>query len=390
MQTLLSGGLRPRSGDIVLARVSRIGFHRRIEHTNGRRGLLHVGDEIVLAYADRYATDQFESYVPTNLGRAHMVASGGIASKVRTRSNAVRAATEIVPLGLVGDERGRPLNIGDFSLPRLDPRIGKKPRTVAVFGTAMNAGKTTTIHHMLHGLAKAGARPGAAKVTGTGSGNDYWVMADAGAHSMLDFTDVGLASSFNHRIDRLEDAAEQLVTHLTLDGCQVIFLEIADGLLQQENHHLIRSRRLHALVDIVVFAASDAIGALHGVQTLRRNGFYVAAVSGALTRSPLAIKEAHEALGLPVLGLEEIEDSRVTAPLLRLDPSLFTQPQGEPESWRIVVPGLIGADGLVHGQADGADEPGPSLTPPEDAVSTPAFGTTTKYGGSFDAILQGA
>jgi len=229
----------------------------------------------------------------------------------------------------------------------------------------MNAGKTTTIHYMLHGLAKAGARPGAAKVTGTGSGNDFWVMLDAGAHRMFDFTDVGLASSFNHRVERLEDAAEQLVAHLTNDGCQVNFLEIADGVLQQENQHLIRSPRLHALIDTVVFAASDAMGAVHGVQTLREAGFTVAAVCGTLTRSPLAVREAREALGLPVLGLEEIGDPRVLAPLLGVDVTPLVMPNDEPDPWQIIVPGLVGADGIVHG-----DEDEPGLEAPDDPVET--------------------
>ncbi|MCL2468556.1 MAG: hypothetical protein FWF02_14860 [Micrococcales bacterium] len=329
-------------------------------------------DRVILAYADRYATDQYESYVPTTLGRAHMVASGGIASKVASRSAAVRAATEIVPVGLVGDERGRPLNVADFELPRLSPQAGR-PRTIAVFGTAMNAGKTTTIHHMLHGLAKAGAQPGAAKVTGTGSGNDFWVMLDAGAHRMYDFTDVGLASSFNHRVERLEDAAEQLVAHLTNDGCRVNFLEIADGVLQQENQHLIRSPRLHALVDTVVFAASDAMGAVHGVQTLRDNGFDVAAVCGTLTRSPLAVREAREALGLPVLGLEEIVDPRIMGPLLGIDTSALVMPNDEPDPWQIIVPGLVGADGIVHGDEDEPDPDAPAAAPATPATKAAAL-----------------
>jgi len=328
--------------------VAKIGNHRFLERTSGRRSLLHVGDEIILAYADRYATDQFESYVPATLGRAQLVASGGIASRVHSRSAAVRAATEIIPLGLLADERGRPLNIADFALPHIDSTRVTRPRSVAIFGTAMNAGKTTTIHYMLHGLARAGGRPGAAKITGTGSGNDFWVMLDAGATCMYDFTDVGLASSFNHHIDRLEDAAEQLVAHMSLADCHVLFLEIADGLFQQENQNLIRSPKLHALIDTVVFSASDAMGAAHGVETLQANGFEVVAVSGTLTKSPLAIRETERALGLPVLGLEELKDPRITAPLLGVDPSVLVMPSDEPDPWQIVVPGLIGADDFVH------------------------------------------
>jgi hypothetical protein len=93
MQTVVSGMVRPRSGDVVLASVSRLGQHRRIEQPSGRRSTLHVGDEILVAYADRYAPDQFESHVPDSLGKVQLVASGGIASAALSRSLDVRAAT---------------------------------------------------------------------------------------------------------------------------------------------------------------------------------------------------------------------------------------------------------------------------------------------------------
>ena len=116
MSTLVGGAVRPRSGDVVVARIAGLGHHRHIEQPHGRRSVLHEGDLVILAYADRYATDQFESYVPLSLGSCHMVASGGIASRVRTRSRAVRPATSIVPLGLVGDSMGRPVNVSDFRI----------------------------------------------------------------------------------------------------------------------------------------------------------------------------------------------------------------------------------------------------------------------------------
>jgi hypothetical protein len=310
--------------------------------------MLHLGDMIIVAYADRYATDQYESYVPTTLGRTHLVASGGIASQVESRSTAVSSATEIVPLGLIGDRYGLPINVKDFALPRIDPASVTRPRTIAVFGTAMNAGKTSTIHQMLYGLSKAGACTGAAKLTGTGSGNDFWLMLDAGAHCMFDFTDAGLASTFKHSIERLEDAAEQLVAHIGAKNCDVAFVEIADGLYQQENQLIVRSPRYHALIDTVIFAASDAMGAVNGVENLRKNGFHVAAISGTLTRSSLAIRETEEALDLPVLRLADLEDPRIIAPILGIDTSSLIMPNDEPDLWQTIVPGLIGASGHVH------------------------------------------
>jgi hypothetical protein len=68
MATLISGGARPRMGDLVLARVDRLRHHQRIELPTGRKSQMHVGDEIIVVYANRYAPDQFEAYVPSTLG----------------------------------------------------------------------------------------------------------------------------------------------------------------------------------------------------------------------------------------------------------------------------------------------------------------------------------
>jgi hypothetical protein len=265
MHTLVDGMVRPRTGDLVLASVTRLGQHRKIEQPNGRRAALHVGDEIVVAYADRYAPDQFESHVPADLRRTQLVASGGIASEMLTRSMDVRNATDITPIGLVGDPRGRPLNVADFAL-RPAPRTEVRPPTIAVIGTSMNSGKTTTIHFLVHGLSKAGIRAGVTKVTGTGSGGDYWVMLDAGAHVMLDFTDVGFASTYRQPMVSVERSFVELTDHLTAAGSAVRLIEIADGIYQRETSRLIESDLFRSTVDVVLFAAADAMGAVAGVE----------------------------------------------------------------------------------------------------------------------------
>lgn len=343
MRTLVGGAVRPRSGDIVLARVTRLGHHRHLERETGRRSVLHEGDLVIVAYGDRYATDQFESYVPRHLGTVNLVASGGIASHVRTRAVGVRAATQIDPVGLIGDDSGRPLNVADFRLASVDVPADR-PRTVAVLGTSMNAGKTTTIHYMAHGLAKAGARPGVTKVTGTGSGNDYWVMLDAGAHMMLDFTDVGLATTFQQPTAVLEQATSQLVSNLALGGSGVCFVEIADGVFQRDNRSLLRSVVLHDLIDVVVLAASDAMGAAQGVRTLTDLGFDVRAISGTVTKSPLAMREAEDALQLPIWGIPQLQEATEVSRVLGLDEQLFAAPPVAPEpAWPIRLEGLVSA-----------------------------------------------
>lgn len=317
MRTIISGAMRPRSGDLVLARITRLGHHRHIEQPNGRRAILHLDDEVIVTYGDRYATDQFESRVPGSLGRTQLVASGGIASHVLSRSQSVHAATQIFPIGLVGDDRGRPLNVMDFALQPVLPDRGRPP-TVAVLGTAMNSGKTTTVRYLVNGLSHADIPTGAAKATGTGSGNDYWCMIDAGAHLMLDFTDVGFSSTYRQPLRLLERKFRELVDHLTESGSMVNLIEIADGIYQDETSRLLDCSTFHELVDGVIFAAPDAMGAAAGVSHLRQLGYDVLGVSGLLTRSPLASLEAERATMLPVLKLDQLRDVHISAPLLGL------------------------------------------------------------------------
>lgn len=363
MRTVIGGMVRPRSGDVLLAAVSRLGQHRRIEQPNGRRAVLHVGDEVLVAYADRYAPDQFEAEVPDRLGKAQLVASGGIASAVLSRNVGVRAATDLVPIGLVGDAQGRSLNTADFAFRPVRPQR-ERPLTVAVIGTSMNAGKTTVIHFLVRGLSRAGVRAGVTKVTGTGSGNDYWVMIDAGAHVMLDFTDVGLASTYRQPMARVERVFVELLDHLSASGTDVNFVEIADGIYQRETSRLIASPVFRSSVDVVVFAAGDAMGAAAGVAHLRGLGLQVAAVSGRITRSPLAVREAEAALGLPVLDIPLLSDPLAASTVIGLSPELLEKqvppavapwPETQPE-WDADWSSLTGEAVLTDEQtASGSD-----------------------------------
>jgi hypothetical protein len=292
---------------VVLARVDRVRHQRRIELPSGRKAALFDGDYVLVAYGDRYATDQFESHVPPDLGPTNLVATGGVASRMLSRNSQVRDATDITPIGLVGDARGVPINLADYGLEPVR-HSGVRPTTLCVVGTSMNSGKTTTIQSLVRGLGLAGERPGTAKATGTGSGGDFWSMVDAGAHVTLDFTDVGLASTFRIPLRVLEQKLVELIDHLAAAGAGVILVEIADGLYQQETARLIRSPVFRSVVDGVVFAAGDAMSAATGVGLLQQLGIPVIGVSGLVSASPLAAREAEAAAGVPVLTREELTD----------------------------------------------------------------------------------
>ena len=87
MKTLIMGPIRPRSGDLVLARVERLGYQTRLELPCGRKACLHVGDEIVDTWRENYPYDErmtrqdYEEQKRAFLKRAVMQALGRRAGK---------------------------------------------------------------------------------------------------------------------------------------------------------------------------------------------------------------------------------------------------------------------------------------------------------------------
>ncbi len=299
--TILSGNLTPQAGDLVLARVDKIGQHPHIELPCGRKAKLFPGDEILVCYGNRYAPDQFEAEIPPDLSSCHLAAAGGLASLVLSKHPLMAPATTITPIGLLGDSNGQRLNLSAWAL-QPTSYIGQRPLTVAVVGSSMNSGKTTAAADLIKGLVLAGMKVGAAKITGTGAGNDIWMMRDAGASPVWDFTDAGLASTYRATPKQVEGILTTLTSHLAASGVEAIVLEIADGLYQDETSKLVSSSAFRYAVDGVLLASTTSLGAGAGVQCLQHYQLPVLAISGVVTASPLAAREAAKATGLPVLN----------------------------------------------------------------------------------------
>jgi hypothetical protein len=334
MRTLLSGNLKPFPGDLVLARVEMVGNHTRIEAPDGRRVLLFPGDEIIVCFGNRYAPDQFEAIVGNDLGGCDLVAAGGIASRELGRHARMAAPTRILPIGLVGDANGNRLNLRDYAI-RSDMVAGRIT-TVLVAGTAMNSGKTLTSASLVRSLKLAGHRVAALKATGTGAGGDLWIMRDVGADVVADFTDAGFATTYKVSANEIEDATLRLIGHAAAAGCEFAVIEVADGLQQEETSALMRSKPLRLASLGVVFAAYDSMGAIAGAGILGDIGHRVIAVSGKLTQSPLAMREAERATGLPVFTPQALQNGALVQTIvgqIGRQAGMVDAVAGAPMSW---------------------------------------------------------
>jgi hypothetical protein len=226
------------------------------------------------------------------------------------------APTRIEPVGLLRDEHGAVLNLRALRRPSV-PEQGARPRTIAVLGTAMNAGKTTVAGALVRGLTAAGLRAGAAKVTGTGAPGDPSLLVDAGAVGVVDFTDFGYATTYRLDNHQVLGIMRDAITELAHQRADVLVIEVADGLLQRETAALIDTPQFRSSVDTVVFAAADSISAVAGLRELRALGLPVVALSGVVTASRLAMLEVAGAADVPVYESEEFASPLLATSVLR-------------------------------------------------------------------------
>lgn len=301
------------SGDLVLARVLVVGAHPKLQLKDGRPSDLYEGDLIVVACGARYASDQFEGLA--QLGEeADLLAGGGCLGQMRQRHARMKSPTRVQVLGLLQDAQGRTLNLAQYAMPAAP--AGGALTVIGVVGASMNAGKTSAVASLVHGLEGAGYRTAAIKATGTGAFGDWNAYHDAGASFVTDFTDTGMVSTYLQPVERLQQALQQMLAAAAQAACEVAVVEFADGVLQRETAALLALPALRQRFAGFLYATPDALAAVGGQQCLRQLGIRPAALTGLISASPLNALEAQAATGLPVLAREALRDPAQAASLL--------------------------------------------------------------------------
>ena len=295
-----------QSGDLVLGRVASIGQHKGLQLATGRRSILYPGDFVVAACGARYAPDQFEGVAEIRSDGADLLAGGGCLGRMRRKNAKVSAPTRIEPLGLLTRIGGERINLGDYALE--DRQESPSIPVIAVFGSSMNAGKTTAATALVRGLKQAGWAVGALKGAGTGAFGDVNAVTDAGARFVADFTDTGMVSTYQQPLSHVKTAIRTLFAEARANGADIIVLEIADGLFQQETAALLADAEFRSWMSGAVFACGDPLAAAGGVAEMTRAGLAPAALTGVLSCSPMSAAEAEAATGVPVLTKQDLSD----------------------------------------------------------------------------------
>jgi hypothetical protein len=306
---------QPKVGDVGVFEIIKIGKHKSIQSDTKRNATILPGDIIMAAFGTRYATEQFEGYVPVDCNRElHILGGGGTVGVIESMHDKFidMGPTTLKFIGSVLNDKGQIINTKVMYSQQLTGFTGKASmgtKIILSVGSAMDSGKTTSAAYLVRGLRKAGHSVAFIKLTGTVYTKDCDLNYDLGANITSDFGDFGFPSTYMCEEQELLDLYESLLKKVLIVKPDYVVMEIADGLYQRETKMLLNSHHLMDTVSGVLFSAGDSLAAINGVNILNNWGIRPFAISGLLTASPLLVKEVKENCELPVYTINDLSDN---------------------------------------------------------------------------------
>ncbi|WP_369260915.1 hypothetical protein [Streptomyces sp. R35] len=282
-----------RAGDLVIARVVKVGAYRQVENLHGRDVRIRVGDEIVGVLGDRHSTTSIYGGLPegglaVKAGTpADLMAVGGVIGVAASSPASLGTATALELVGLAADADGRVVRLEPQAAP-----VATGTPVVFIGGTAAEVGKTTFAAALVNHLAaRHGLRVGVTKLAGTGRLRDLLTLADAGAHCAADFVDAGLATTYGHSAEAVVGAARHLVGRLTEEGAEIIVAELGGDLWGAGIPDILRDPGLVASARALVLVPSDTMASLGADTWLAQNDITIPPVHGVPHRNVMAARE---------------------------------------------------------------------------------------------------
>lgn len=307
---------QPQKGDVAIFRVLEIGKHKAIQGDSGKNSYIFPGDLIMAAFGTRYASNQFEGYVPEEYQEEfHILGQGGVIGKVESThakfkligptkvklvGYATRGGSEVINTQYLKEERKS-----------FDPNRHRPYKVILSLGASMDSGKTTSAAYLCRGLRNAGNQVAFIKLTGTVFSKDKRFVKDCGAHKVVDFSSLGFPSTYMYQMDELLDIFEGLRQKVEEISPDYVVVEIADGLLQRETSMLLKHPGFKSVIDHVMLSCGDSLSVLSGIQILEDLNLRPFAVSGLLNVSPLMVDEVRKSVRIPVLSLDDLMNRRV-------------------------------------------------------------------------------
>ena len=290
-----------RAGDVVAVRaLTDSATYNMLELPTGRLAKINPGDVLLGVLGRRRALKGFVGDVPETVAAGdvlHLLNMGGVIGLCTGHHSSLSDAIKVEVIGIVSDDTGCALNIGDAGLP-LRFSLGETAPIVMIAGTSMNSGKTYAATELIKQATRAGLRVAAAKLSGVACLRDTLNMADHGAISTASFLDCGLPSTVG--ADDLAPVAKAIIGRLNESKPDLIVVELGDGILGGYSvESVFDDPELRAATAALIFCASDYVGAWGGIELFRRRGIAVDLVAGSVTDSQMGQDYVEREFGVP-------------------------------------------------------------------------------------------
>ena len=300
-------------GDLVAVQVEESEIIPKVELACGRMRRVYDGEVLLAALGPRWAPKEYCGTVSTDGIRffeqggtdcmLSLLVDSGIVGVCTSRASGIPKPISIRSKGLLSSG-GKTLNLKDFSIITCEP-LSTLPPLIVVVGTAMEVGKTACAGTCINGFSKRGFKIAAAKLTGIASVRDLLVYSDAGAVGVYDFLDAGIPITL-HR-NGMPLIAKKIIHQLLVDyRPDLVIIELAASILLPANEALLNDPDIKKAISAVILAAGDEVGAVGGVNILRRSyGITPHAVTGLVCNTEAGVKYVKDAVQLPAFSWRE-------------------------------------------------------------------------------------
>ena len=316
INSALNDNYTPKIGDVALFKVLEIGKHKTVQLSDKRNATILPGDMILASFANRYATAQFEGYIPEKPTEIlDILGAGGAIGIVKSKNAAFHdiEPTKLILVGFAINENYEVVNTIYNHTERKQFR-GEVPNNAKVIlsvGSTMDSGKTTTAAFLARGLKLNNKKVAFIKLTGTCYSKDKDLVYDCGADVSIDFVDAGYPSTYRVSKPDLIDLYQTLLDRLIEFQPEYIVMEVADGLVQLETEELLKDQQFMNTVSHLVLSCGDSLAAFWGIDFLEKLGRKPAIIAGRFTMSPLLIEEVEKRVEIPVKTLEGLMDKSI-------------------------------------------------------------------------------
>ncbi len=313
----------PRAGDTIAVRaLTDSATYNMLELPTGRLAKVNPGDVLIGVLGCRRALKGFVGDVPEKVqvgDHLHLLNMGGVVGCCTGHHSSLGDAIEVEVLGMVCNEAGQVLNIGDSAVP-LRYTLGNTPPLVLIAGTSMNSGKTYAATELIKQATRAGLRVAAGKLSGVACLRDTLNMSDHGAVATASFLDCGLPSTVG--VGDLAPIAKAIIAQLNECSPDLITIELGDGILGGYSvESVFDDQEIREATAAIVFCASDYVGAWGGIELFRKRGIKVDLVSGSVTDSRMGEEYIEREFGIAAANarrdgfkLFEVVASRLSIP----------------------------------------------------------------------------